>query len=108
MTLSTPRASVVHGNRTIAERPHRGQLESSRVGQPALVHEAGEEGVCLLVCDSFLVVDAAVQGNVDVKVKSPIVSSVHRFVTSRSLCGRLLKPAQPVLRTPPVMGNSDL
>src|SRR5882724_9411524 len=31
----------------------------------ALVHEAGEEGVCLVVGDSLLVVDAAVQGDVD-------------------------------------------
>jgi hypothetical protein len=33
--------------------------------RPVLVHEAGEEGVCLVVGDSFLVVDAAVQGDVD-------------------------------------------
>ena len=33
--------------------------------RPALVHEAGEEGVCLIVGDSFLVVDAAVHGDVD-------------------------------------------
>src|SRR5688572_23599788 len=33
--------------------------------RPALVHEAGEEGVCLVVGDSFPVVDAAVQGDVD-------------------------------------------
>src|SRR5262249_31205690 len=33
--------------------------------RPALVHEAGEESVCLVVGDSFLMVDAAVQGDVD-------------------------------------------
>ncbi len=33
--------------------------------RPALVHEAGEERVCLVIGDSFLVVDAAVQGDVD-------------------------------------------
>src|SRR5262249_44966594 len=33
--------------------------------RPALVHEAGEEGVCLVVGGSLLVVDAAVQGDVD-------------------------------------------
>src|SRR5207249_8922148 len=33
--------------------------------RPALVHEAGEEGVCLVVGDSFLMVNAAVQGDVD-------------------------------------------
>src|SRR5690606_7433341 len=33
--------------------------------RPALVHEAGEEGVRLVVRDSLLVVDAAVQGDVD-------------------------------------------
>src|SRR5918999_2583739 len=33
--------------------------------RPALVHETGEEGVCLVVGDSLLVVDAAIQGDVD-------------------------------------------
>jgi hypothetical protein len=33
--------------------------------RPALVHEAGEESVCLVVGDSLLVVDAAVQGDVE-------------------------------------------
>src|SRR5215468_4402843 len=33
--------------------------------RPALVHEAGEEGVRLVVSDSFLVVDATVEGDVD-------------------------------------------
>src|SRR6188474_3209684 len=33
--------------------------------RPALVHEAGEEGACLVVGDSLLVVDAAVQGDVN-------------------------------------------
>src|SRR6185369_5894305 len=33
--------------------------------RPALVHEPGEEGVRLVVGDSFLVVDATVQGHVD-------------------------------------------
>src|SRR6185295_14217667 len=33
--------------------------------RPALVYQAGEEGVCLVVGDSFLVVDAAVQRDVD-------------------------------------------
>ena len=32
---------------------------------PALVHETGEEGVCLVVGDAFLMVYAAVQGDVD-------------------------------------------
>src|SRR5262245_25425042 len=33
--------------------------------RPSLVHEAGEESVCLVVGDSLLVVDATVEGNVD-------------------------------------------
>src|SRR5262249_3437485 len=33
--------------------------------RPALVHEAGEEGLCLVVGHSLLVGDAAVQGDVD-------------------------------------------
>lgn len=33
--------------------------------RPAFVHEAGEDGVCLLVGDSFLEVDSAVKGDVD-------------------------------------------
>ena len=33
--------------------------------RPGLVHEAGEEGVCLVVGDSLPVVDATVEGDVD-------------------------------------------
>jgi len=37
----------------------------------ALGHEAGEEGMCLVVDDSFPVVDAAVEGDVDAEGQKP-------------------------------------
>src|SRR4029077_9424874 len=52
--------------------------------RPALVHEAGEEGVCLVVGDSFLVVDAAVQGDVDTEGQESHCVLRSRYATSRS------------------------
>src|SRR6478735_7953396 len=55
--------------------------------RPALVHEAGEEGVCLLVGDSFLVVDAAVQGDVDTEGQESHGVLRSRYATSRPPSG---------------------
>src|SRR5688572_21925494 len=49
----------------------------------ALVHEAGEEGVCLVVGDSLLVVDAAVQGDVDAEGQESHVASLSPYNRSR-------------------------
>src|SRR5215204_4867336 len=45
--------------------------------RPALVHKTGEEGVCLGVGDSLLVVDAAVQGDVDAEGQEPHAVSLN-------------------------------
>ena len=45
--------------------------------RPALVHEAGEEGVCLVVGDPLLVVDAAVQGDVDAEGQESHAASLR-------------------------------
>src|SRR6185312_3019210 len=55
--------------------------------RPALVHEAGEEDVCLVVGDSFLVVDAAVQGDVDTEGQESHGVLRSRYATSRSPSG---------------------
>jgi hypothetical protein len=55
--------------------------------RPVLVHEAGEEGVCLVVGDSFLVVDAAVQRYVDTEGQEPHGVLRSRYATSRSPSG---------------------
>src|SRR3546814_18569423 len=52
--------------------------------RPALVHEAGEESVRLVVGDSFLVVDAAVQGDVDAEGQES-----HGVLRSRCGASRL-------------------
>src|SRR5580765_1387227 len=52
--------------------------------RPALVHEAGEEGVCLVVGDSLLVVDAAVQGDVDAEGQESHGVLRSRYATRRS------------------------
>src|SRR5882724_9212959 len=52
--------------------------------RPALVHEAGEEGVCLVVGDSLLVVDAAVQGDVDAEGQKSHGVLRSRYATRRS------------------------
>src|SRR6185503_14228450 len=65
--------------------------------RPALVHEAGEEGVCLVVGDSLLVVDAAVQGDVDAEGQES-----HGVLRSRSATRRFrMAPtgAEPSPRT---------
>ena len=55
--------------------------------RPALVHEAGEEGVGLVVGDSLLVIDAAVQGDVDAEGQDSHAEILHHTrgaqVTSR-------------------------
>src|SRR5436190_1192057 len=64
LSYSRRRLSVAAGGR----RPvalHRLGGDAAPRQRPALVHEAGEEGACLVVGDSLLVVDAAVQGDVD-------------------------------------------
>src|SRR4029079_5508514 len=53
----------------------------------ALVHEAGEEGVCLVVGDSFPMVDAAVQGDVDTEGQESHGVLRPRCATSRSPSG---------------------
>src|SRR6267378_1030734 len=50
--------------------------------RPALVHEAGEERVCLVVGDSLLVVDAAVQGEVDAEGQESHAASRFSFTCS--------------------------
>ena len=62
--------------------------------RPALVHETGEEGVCLVVGDSFLVVDAAVQGDVDTEGQESHGVLRSRYATSRSPSGS--KGARPI------------
>src|SRR4029079_13055859 len=54
--------------------------------------EAGEEGVCLFVGDSFLVVDAAVQGDVDTEGQESHGVLRSRYATSRSPSGHLPTP----------------
>src|SRR5688572_19286731 len=54
---------------------------------PALVHEASEEGVGLVVGDSFLVVDAAVQGDVDTEGQESHGVLRSRYATSRPPSG---------------------
>src|SRR4029079_16450250 len=49
--------------------------------------EAGEEGVCLFVGDSFLVVDAAVQGDVDTEGQESHGILRSRFATRRPASG---------------------
>ena len=66
--------------------------------RPALVHEASEEGVCLVVGDSFLVVDAAVQGDVDTESQDSHGVLRSRYVTSRSPSGsKYTSPIREVL-----------
>src|SRR5512141_428677 len=48
--------------------------------RPALVHEAGEEGVCLVVGDSLLVVDAAVQCDVDAEGQQSHAASLSHAI----------------------------
>src|SRR5262245_63349904 len=55
--------------------------------RPALVHEAGEESVCLVVGDSFLMVDAAVQGDVDTEGQESHGVLRSRYATSRPPSG---------------------
>src|SRR6185369_5986654 len=55
--------------------------------RPALVQEADEKGVRLVVGDSFLVVDAAVQGDVDAEGQESHVVLRSRYATSRSPSG---------------------
>src|SRR4029453_7833326 len=50
---------------------------------PALVHEAGEEGVCLVVGDSLLVVDATVQGDVDAEGQESHAASLSHTIVPR-------------------------
>ena len=58
------------GDRQSAALRHRGGVTPQH--RPSLVHEAGEKGVRLVVGDSLLVVDAAVQGNIEAEgQKSP-------------------------------------
>src|SRR5687767_1037604 len=54
--------------------------------RPALVHEAGEEGVYLVVGDSLLVVDAAVQGDVDAEGQESHAASLMDETTADSSC----------------------
>src|SRR4029453_7260558 len=48
--------------------------------RPALVHEAGEEGVCLVVGDSLLVVDAAVESDVDAEGQESHAASLSHTI----------------------------
>src|SRR5204863_6454611 len=66
--------------------------------RPALVHEAGEEGVCLVVSDSFLVVDATVQGDVDTEGQESHGVLRSRYATSPSPSGsKGTSPSREVL-----------
>src|SRR5690606_28364527 len=56
--------------------------------RPGLVHEAGEEGVYLVIGDSFPVVDAAVQGDVDTEGQEPHGVLRSRYATSHPPSGR--------------------
>src|SRR5207247_6017967 len=56
-----------------------------------LVHEAGEEGVFLVVGDSLLVVDAAVQGDVDAEGQESHAASLSHTVARGSWVGACWK-----------------
>jgi hypothetical protein len=65
--------------------------------RPALVHEADEEGVCLVVGDSFLVVDAAVQGHVDAEGQESHAASLSHPLRAMERLAVAERVAEPTV-----------